>query len=107
MFKYEIYNPNKNYMMGNGESGHQNVLKYFPGVEDFVHVVETDEGGEFMYALQSFSATKSQFGIPQEMSVEEALAEMERIRNLPPPEAPISAEERIAAAMEFQNLMNM
>ena len=46
-------------------------------------------------------------GIDSNLSDEESIRQIENLRNAPPPEPEVSAEERIAAALEFQNVLNM
>ena len=83
------------------------VLKQFPAALSFVHFVETDENGEIMWAFQNLSAMRTMYEIDSSLSEEEALAKIEEIINTPPAEPEPSAEERMAAAMEFQNLMSL
>ena len=40
-------------------------------------------------------------------SFDSKINQIEEIRNAPPPEPEVSAEERIAAALEFNNILNM
>lgn len=108
MLKIKKYSPNNTYMLGNGESGHEAVVKYFPGVENFTHIVETDEGEEIAYAIELFSATKSRLGVDPSLPEEEAIAEIERIRNLPPPEPiPDTTQVRIADALQDLVVLSM
>ena len=60
-----------------------------------------------MFAIQNLAAIKSQMGIDASTSEEESINQIEEIRNAPAPEPEVSAEERIAAALEFQNVLNM
>jgi len=46
-------------------------------------------------------------GINVDLSDDEAIQQIETIRNAPSPEPEISPEERIAAALEFNNILNM
>ena len=41
------------------------------------------------------------------MNINEAIAKIEELRNTPQPEPEPTAQERIAAALEFQNILNM
>lgn len=108
MIKIEKYTGNKTYMFPNGElATPERVKKDYPAVEAFTHIVETDEAGQVMFAIQNLAAIKSQMGIDMSLSDEEAISRIEEIRNTPPPEPEVSAEERIAAALEFQNVLNM
>lgn len=108
MIKIEKYDGSKTYMFPNGElATPERVKKDYPAVEAFTHIVETDEAGQVMFAIQNLAAIKSQMGISVSTSEEEAIKQIEDIRNAPPPEPEVSAEERIAAALEFQNVLNM
>lgn len=58
-----------------------------------------------MFALQNLSAMRTMYKIDKSLSEDEALRKIEEIINTPAPEPEPSAEERMAAAMEFQNMM--
>ena len=106
--KVEKYTGDKTYMFPNGAiATKEAVLKQFPAALTFVHFVETDENGEIMWAFQNLSAMRTMYEIDSSLSEDEALAKIQEIINTPPPEPESSAEERIAAAMEFQNLMSI
>lgn len=108
MIKIEKYDGSKTYMFPNGElATPERVKKDYPAVEAFTHIVETDEAGQVMFAIQNLAAIKSQMGIDMSLSDEESISRIEEIRNAPPPEPEVSAEERIASALEFQNVLNM
>lgn len=108
MIKIEKYDGSKTYMYPNGElATSERVKKDYPAVEAFTHIVETDEAGQVMFALQNLAAVRSQMGIDSNLSEEEAMAKIEEIRNAPAPEPEPTAEDRIAAALEFQNVLNM
>lgn len=108
MIKIEKYDVSKTYMFPNGElATPERVKKDYPAVEAFTHIVETDEASQVMFAIQNLAAIKSQMGIDMSLSDEEAISRIEEIRNTLPPEPEVSAEERIAAALEFQNVLNM
>ncbi|WFR56376.1 hypothetical protein QA584_22600 [Anaerocolumna sp. AGMB13025] len=70
-------------------------------------VIETDESRIMLYSIDLLSATKSRLGIELDLSIEDTLATIEDILNAPVPEPEPTAEERIAAALEFQNLLSM
>ena len=106
--KIEKYTGDKTYMFPNGSiATKEAVLKQFPAALTFVHFVETDENGEIMWAFQNLSAMRTMYEIDSSLSEDEALAKIQEIINTPPPEPEPSAEERMAAAMEFQNLMSL
>ena len=108
MIKIEKYTGSKTYMYPNGElASPERVKKDYPAVEAFVHIVETDEAGQVMFALQNLAAVRSQMGIDPALSEDEAIAKIEELKNAPQPEPEPTAEERVAAALEFQNVLNM
>lgn len=108
MIKIEKYNGSKTYMFPNGDLATPDVVKEkFPAVSTFTHIVETDEAGQVMFAIQNLAAIKSQMGIDSNLSDAESIKQIEDIRNAPAPEPEVTAEERIAAALEFQNVLNM
>lgn len=108
MKKVEKYTGDKTYMFPNGAiATREVVLKKFPAALTFTHFVETDENSEVMWAFQNLSAMRTMYEIDSSLSEDEALAKIQEIINTPPPEPEPSAEERMAAAMEFQNLMSL
>ena len=108
MVKIEKYTGNKTYMYPNGALATPDVLKNdFPAVETFIHIIETDEAGQVCFAVQNLAAVRSQMAIDSSLSEDEAIAKIEELRNAPIPEPDPTAEERIEAALEYQNLANM
>ena len=108
MVKIEKYTGNKTYMYPNGALATPDTIKNdFPAVEAFVHIIETDEAGQVCFAVQNLAAVRSQMAIVSSLSEDEAIAKIEELRNAPIPEPDPTAEERIEAALEYQNLANM
>ena len=108
MVKIEKFTGNKTYMYPNGAIATAEIIKNdFPAVETFTHIIETDEAGQVCFAVQNLNAVRSQMEIDSSLSEDEAIAKIEEIRNTPPAEPDPSAEERIAAALEYQNLANL
>ena len=59
MKKLEKYNSTKTYMFPNGALGTPAVVSaQYPATSVFAHVVETDDSGEVMFALQNLSAMR-------------------------------------------------
>ena len=109
MYKLEKYE-GKTYMAPSGTLYTPERIKQdFEAIDVFPHVIQTDENGEMCWAVMNLSAMRSQYAIDPALSEAEAIAKLEEIINTPPeePEAAPSAEERIAAALEFQNLLSM
>lgn len=107
MLKIEKYTGEKTYMYPSGGLATPNDVKSkYPAVANFVHIVETDEEGQVLFALENLSAVKSRMGIDANTSEEDAIKQIEEMRNTIPEQLP-TTEERIAAALEFNNLLNM
>lgn len=108
MIKIEKYTGTKTYMYPNGALATPEVMKQdFSAIEAFTHIIETDEAGQVCFAVQNLAAVRSQLGINPSLTEDEAIVAIEELRNAPVPEAEPSAEERIAAALEYQNLLTM
>lgn len=107
MLKIEKYNPTKTYMFPNGTIATPQIIKEkYPAVNVFQHIVETDEQGEVLFALQNLAAVRGQMGVDPSLSEDEAVAKIEELRNAPPKTTP-SPEERIAANLEWQTLLTL
>jgi len=106
MIRYEIFDGTKTYMFPNGELATPEVIKQrFPAVTMFPHVLEIN--GNVIQAVMELQATRHIMNIPDDLTDEEAIAEMTKRANQPPAPPPPTPDERIAAAMEFQNLMSL
>lgn len=105
----EKYTGEKTYMFPNGAiATKEAVLKQFPAALAFAHIVETDEAGEVMFALQNLSAMRTFYKIDPTLSEEEAIAVIkEKVNEEPVVDTTPSAEERIAAALEYQVMTSM
>ena len=82
-------------------------MSNYPAILTFKHVIETDEAGQVCFAIENLSAMRSRYNIDKTLSDEEAVQAIQDILNAPEPEAEPSAEERIASALEFQNMMSL
>jgi hypothetical protein len=105
--RYEIYDGTKTYMYPNGTiATPEKVVEDFPAVNVFPHVVEIN--GNVFQAIYELESVKNLRNIPEETPVEETLVLLQEAfvaaQNFTPEP---SAEERIAAALEFQNLNSM
>ena len=105
----EKYTGEKTYMFPNGTlATKEAVLEQFPAALTFTHIVETDEEGQVLWAFQNLAAMKTIHGIAKETAEADAIAKIQEIINTPPKvDTTPSAEERIAAALEYQNLASM
>lgn len=81
------------------------VIKAYPFAKNFPTVLEQSAG--ITVAIDSLPMLVTVYQIDEALSDDEKLAEVVRIRNemQNPPPAPPSAEERIAAALEFQAML--
>ena len=103
----EKYDNAKTYMFPSGALATPAAVKaQFPASDVFPHIVETDAGGQVMFALENLSAMRSLYEIDAALTEEEAIEAIQTIINTPPEET-VSAEERIAAALEYQNLTSL
>ena len=94
-------------MFPNGEIATvERVTEDFPAWRMFTFIVETDLNHEVMFAMQNLSAMRSMHNIDPELSEDEAIQAIENILNteqIVEENNNVSAEERIAAALEYQN----
>ena len=82
IIKVERYNPEKTYVYVTGELATPEVVQQkHPAVKLFTFIVETDEQGQTMFAFQSLASLRSIMNIDSSLSEDEAIAEIERIRN--------------------------
>ena len=109
MYIVEKYTGEKVYMAPNGAIyDKERVLDDFPAALTFSHVVTTDEAGEVMLAMQNLSVMRGQYGIDKSLSEEEAIAAIQEIVNNPQEvNVEPTAEERIAAALEYQVMASL
>ena len=100
----KLWDNTKTYMYPNSSiASPERVMEDFPAITVFPHVIETDENEQVIYAIENFAAMRSRYNIE-----EEAIAQIQEIINAPAPvNTEPSAEERIAAALEYQNLASM
>lgn len=107
----EKYTGEKTYMFPNGVlATKEAVLAEFPSALVFTHVVETDENGEVMWAMQNLSAMRSMYNIDKGLSESQAIEKLQELVNEQAQQiinAGPSDMERIASAMELQALNGM
>ncbi len=109
MIKVTKYTGEKTYMYPNSAlAAPEQVLMDYPAILTFPHIIETDEAEQTIYAIENLSAARSRYDIDPELSEDEAIAKIQEIRNTPQEidDTP-TPQERIAAAMEYQNLLSM
>lgn len=105
--KFEFYNSEKTYLFPNLElATPERIQMEFSAVNNFKCVVETDEEGQIFYASYLFTDIRDRLGVERGLSDEETLIKMAEKINTPPViNSEPTAEERIASAMEYQNLL--
>lgn len=107
MKRLELYNGSKTYAFPTGALATPDVVaERYPATKLFAHVVETDANGQVMFALSNLSVLRSKYNIDANATNEEAIEAIEAILNTAPVVTP-TPEERIAAALEYQNLLAM
>lgn len=109
MIKIIKYTGEKTYMYPNSAiADPERVLADYPAILTFPHIIETDEAEQTIFAIENLASARTRYEIDPELSEEEAIVKIQEIRNTPPEvdDTP-SPTERIAAAMEYQNLLSM
>ena len=98
----EFYTGEKTYMYPNMKlATPEVVLADFPAILTFKHVIETDEGGQVLFAVENFSAMRTRYEIDSSKGDDEALAEIQEIMNADPVVEPVYDDTtRIADALE-------
>lgn len=105
----EKYTGERVYMFPNGAlATKEAVLGQFPAALTFTFVVTTDENHEVMWGMDNLSGLRSHFNIDSSLSEEEAIAALQEIVNTEPEvSTEATAEERIAAALEYQVMASL
>ena len=107
----EKYTGTQTYMFPSGAMATpERVKSDTPAVDYFPFVVETDENHQVMFSLQNLSAMRGFYNIDPGLTENEAIAAIQTLLNTEPeseadPES--TPEERIAAALEYSNLISM
>jgi len=102
----EKYTGEKTYMFPNGDiATPEKIENDFPAATVFTHIIETDEAGEVCFAVQNLSAMRSVYEIDSTLSEDEAIIALQNKIN-EAVESVASPEERIAAALEYQNALS-
>ena len=88
MIKVTKYTGEKTYMYPNSAvATPEQVLADYPAILTFPHIIYTDEAEQTIFSIENLAAARGRYSID--------------------PEPEPTAEERIAAAMEYQNLLSM
>ncbi len=109
----EIYDKTKTYLYPNMTlATPENVATTYSvvNIPNLECIIETDESRIMFYtAPEPISVFKGRYNIDSSVSTKDAIVAIEEILNAPQPEAKLAptAEERIAAALEYQNLLSI
>lgn len=108
MIKLRIWDKETPMVYNNGmEVQPEQVFTDYPWTKHAVTVTDHYGDDDAIIGLYPISQLKHSKNIDANLSDDDALAELERIMNEPQPTYSVSAEERIAAALEFQNILSM
>jgi hypothetical protein len=106
MIKYKVWDRQTDlYPLVGGKLTPQDVYEKWGWTENPNTVVLITEEGGVLGSIDNLGILKANYNITTE-DVQEAIAQIEAIQNTPPQEEP-SDTERLAAAIEFQNLLAM
>lgn len=106
MIKLEKFTGEKVYMFPNGQVATPEIMrKNYSALDYFPHIIQVS--GNTCLAIQELGAMRNFYGIDDSLTEDEAISAMEAIINTPEPVPEPTAEERIAAALEYQNLLSM
>ena len=106
MIKLEKFDGTKTYMYPNGAVATPEVMRRdYPALDFFTHIIEVN--GNVCQAIQELEAMRNFYNIDGALNEVDAIAAIEIIINTPTPESEPTPEERIAAALEYQNLLSM
>ena len=104
MLRLEKFDGTKTYMFPNGDiATPEKIRQQFPAVDHFVHVLEVN--GDVCQAVMNLNALRQIHTVDDGLDEAEAILAIEAEMNKPQPEPEPTAEERIAAAMEYDNHM--
>lgn len=108
MIKLELYTGEKDYVTSSGVLyNKKKVLEEFPSALTVPFVVETNTKGRIIFGMSALDILCETYGISDELSDGEAIKAIEEIRNTPVTETQVTAEERIAAALEYQVMASL
>lgn len=106
MIKLEKFTGTKTYMYPNGTLATPERMRMdFAALDHFTHIIQVN--GNVCEAVQELGAMRNFYNIDESLTEDEAIAAIQVIINTPPAAPEPTAEERIAAALEYQNLLAM
>lgn len=113
MIYLKKYQPNDTYVSpASTIMDSEKVKKEFPAAFVVTHVVQTDASSQMMYGMYNLASMRSQYNIDSSLGEDEAIIALQTAMNdereaQAAMAAIPSAEERIAAMMEYQALTTM
>lgn len=112
MKKFHLYDASRNYIWPNMHmAGPAEFMKDFPTCLTVPTIVETNEQEQVCYAVHFYGNLMTEHGLDPNIPPAQGVAILNDLMANPPvePERPYiaSPEERIAAALEFNNLLLM
>lgn len=107
MLRLEKFDGTKTYIFPNGDiATPAKIREQFPAVDTFPHVLEIN--GDVVQAVMSLSALRAMNDLDESLTENDAIAEIEAITNRKPEISDLpTPDERIASAMEYQNLLTL
>jgi hypothetical protein len=105
MIKLEKFDGTKTYMYPNGAIATPDIIRRdFMAVDVFTHVIEVN--GNVCQAVMELEALRNSNNIDESLSEDNAILAIQTIINTPQVvSTEPTAEERIASALEYQNLL--
>lgn len=106
MIKLEKFDGTKTYMFPNGQVATPEIMRRnYSALDYFTHILQVS--GNTCMAIQELGAMRNIYDIDPLLTEDEAIAAIEVKINTPEPTPEPTSEERIAAALEYQNLLSM
>lgn len=105
MLKIELYDGKKTFTFPTGKIAEPaDIEEMFPAILKFPHLLEIN--GNTLQAVQELAGMRQFHQIDDALTDEEAIAAIQEKVNAPQPEPSPSAEDRIAASLEYTNMLN-
>lgn len=106
---FELYDGTKTYYTPSGKQYTPEVMQASYAIVNsgIPIIIETDGTRNMLLGYDPLSVWRDRYNIDNVLTDEEAIVEIERVANLPQPKPGPTAEERMAAALEFQNILAM
>lgn len=80
----------------------------YPAAREFTFVIVTDDSDQIISQVEPLNAMKARYNVPQDTPDYEAVIAIQEAMNTPvDTTVNVTPEERIAAALEYQNLASL